>query len=78
MELAECDLKQYLMDYGAIECPKIFRAIAFQIVDGINYLHGIGFIHRDLSSRNILIKGQNFMLTDFGLSVQLERNVKDM
>ena len=47
--------------------------ISQQIVEGVAYLHGVGFVHGDLKPSNILISGQNgnsrpkTKLTDFGL-----------
>ena len=41
--------------------------ISVDIANGINFLHNIGIIHRDLKSRNILMTGNmEVKITDFG------------
>lgn len=44
--------------------------IAFQLINGLHYLHKYGIIHRDIKASNILItkKNQNVKIIDFGLS----------
>lgn len=43
-----------------------------QVVDGVNYLHGLGIIHRDLKPENLLYyspaEDSKIMISDFGLS----------
>ncbi|CAI2166207.1 2344_t:CDS:2, partial [Funneliformis geosporum] len=47
--------------------------LAFQIADGLNYLHNEEVLHRDLHSKNIVIHEDNAKITDFGIS-KVENN----
>ncbi len=52
--------------YFNINNIKIFLK---QILEGVNYLHKNGIVHRDLSSKNILIDSNNKLtIIDFGFS----------
>ncbi|RGB38817.1 kinase-like domain-containing protein [Rhizophagus diaphanus] len=44
------------------------KKLAFQIADGLNYLHNENILHRDLHSRNIVVHENNAKITDFGIS----------
>jgi serine/threonine protein kinase len=39
-----------------------------QIVNGVQYIHSKGVIHRDLKSANILLKGNTVKIADFGFA----------
>ncbi len=39
-----------------------------QVARGLRHLHSGGVLHRDLATRNVLVKGRVFKVTDFGLS----------
>jgi serine/threonine protein kinase len=43
--------------------------ICHDIALAITYLHSAGFIHRDISSNNVLMKGDTAKLTDLGVAV---------
>ncbi|KAI8999871.1 kinase-like domain-containing protein [Hyaloraphidium curvatum] len=38
------------------------------VANGMVYLHGLGILHGDIKSLNVLIDGSKAMITDFGLS----------
>ncbi|CAB5366724.1 unnamed protein product [Rhizophagus irregularis] len=44
------------------------KRLAFQIADGLNYLHNENVLHRDLHSKNIVIHENNAKIIDFGIS----------
>eukprot|EP01137_Pigoraptor_chileana_P026579 Opistho-2@8076 len=77
MDLAQQDLLSYIswwMDRGRT-CPELVcRLIAWQLVNGISFLHSRDIVHRDLKPENILVDvGRAFpemraRITDFGLS----------
>ncbi|CAM2702789.1 unnamed protein product [Rotaria socialis] len=48
------------------------RNIIFQILQGLSYMHKVGFFHRDLKPENILCKGVELVkIADFGLAREL-------
>ncbi len=53
------------------------RRIAYQLLDGLSYLHAHGVIHRDIKPKNVLMMSSsddaNLRITDFGLSRQLKK-----
>lgn len=71
MELAECNLQSYMRSLN--------RALRFEeyigqykgLLLGLAELHKFA-IHRDIKPENILIKGDKWLLSDFGLCKSLE------
>lgn len=73
MPLAECNLDDILQDLRQNEDRR--RFIYQQILDGIEYAHKSGVIHRDIKPQNVLImKGDRVSITDFGLGRFLDRD----
>ena len=73
MPLAECNLNDILPDLRQNEERR--RFIFQQILEGIQYAHESGVIHRDIKPQNILImKGDRIAITDFGIGRFLVRD----
>jgi serine/threonine protein kinase len=55
---------------GRVGGVRVLLGIFRQVVVGVNYLHGMNIVHRDIKARNILIesKSGHCTLIDFGLS----------
>ncbi|KAF8600116.1 kinase-like protein [Ceratobasidium sp. AG-I] len=51
-------------------------ALCLQIAEGLAYIHGIGMVHGDLKSMNILVSANGVVkLSDFGNSVLSEHSI---
>lgn len=61
---------------GKAASPEEAVAITRQILQGLEGMHGEGFVHRDLKPANILIKRGVFYLADFGISRQMKTHSK--
>ncbi|POG58242.1 kinase-like domain-containing protein, partial [Rhizophagus irregularis DAOM 181602=DAOM 197198] len=62
------DLQNYLKNNFENLTWNDKKKLAFQIADGLNYLHNENILHRDLHSKNIVIHESNVKITDFGIS----------
>lgn len=69
MELVEgTDLKQLVTRAGQLPLREAF-SIAIQVADGLEAIHHVGVIHRDLKASNIMIDAQGHVrLMDFGIA----------
>jgi len=68
-----------LYNYTSKKLPeKVIKQIIYQIVCGVNYLHSLKFIHRDIKPDNILISPEGkIILTDFDLCRQESKGKDD-
>lgn len=80
MELMDCDLHQVVTDAGEKLCENHVRCLARQIAEGLGALHARGFIHRDLTPRNVLLSFESgaAKLSDFGTSRVLGDDTRPM
>ena len=72
-------IQNNLYDYVSKKLPeKAIKQIIYQIICGINYLHSLKFIHRDIKPDNILISSEGkIVLTDFDLCRQESKGKDD-
>jgi len=67
-ELMPSDLTRLLKSKTTLLAPHI-KYIMFQILRGVNFLHGSGVMHRDLKPSNLLVNSKcHLRICDFGLS----------
>lgn len=55
MELLSFSLYGYLQKYG-FPCEAKAKKIMIGLLEGINYIHKQGIMHRDLKLENIMVK----------------------
>ncbi len=70
-EFIGVNLFEYAKNLEEIPEYKI-RNIAFQILQGLAYMHKNNFFHRDMKPENILISGDQVKLADFGLAKEIK------
>ncbi|MEZ6185967.1 MAG: tetratricopeptide repeat protein [Planctomycetota bacterium] len=54
------------------------RRVATQLAGAVSYLHTCGVLHRDLKPDNVLLRGDDALLTDFGLTLDLASDASRM
>ena len=65
-------LKQHVAKEGALSLPKL-RRIAVSLLHGLEKLHSLGYIHRDLKPQNVMLDDeQKALLIDYGVAVRFE------
>jgi len=68
---------QALLELGRIEDERIVQVYTLQILEGLEYLHSKGIVHRDIKPDNILLNHVGVIkLVDFGAAKILAKNHK--
>ncbi len=73
MEFCESTLRKYIKKRNNTLTFSSRKRIALQFLYGVNYIHSVGLLHRDVSLQNVLVKTFNggavlVKLSDFGLA----------
>jgi glycogen synthase kinase 3 beta len=67
MNYYDGDLYNFIKNHGKKGLSTFdIKLITYQIFRGLMYIHSLGICHRDIKPHNILIKGKNIVLCDFG------------
>lgn len=77
MEFCDGTLREYIHKRNATLKFSTRKRIALQFLYGLNYIHGEGVLHRDVSLQNVLVKTYSsgaviVKLSDFGLSKEAD------
>ena len=69
-EYCETDLKELLKkNQNKGLPPKLYKSFLYQLLQGIQSIHKMKILHRDIKSENLLITDKNVLkITDFGLA----------
>ena len=69
-EYVETDLKELLKkNENKPLPPKLYKSLLYQLLKGIQNIHKMKILHRDIKSENLLISKDNVLkITDFGLA----------
>ena len=75
LELMDDDLTSIIMQYHLIYSENVVKFILLKILTGLEHMHSLNVIHRDIKSDNVLVnrRGQ-IKLADFGYSCRLASN----
>jgi len=68
LEFVEGQSLQRRLDEGPLPVWKAIR-IGQQLASALRYVHDCGVLHRDLKPDNVLLRGDEALLTDFGLAL---------
>jgi glycogen synthase kinase 3 beta len=67
MTYYDCDLHYYIKQHEKKRLPNFdIKIISYQIFRALFYIHSKGICHRDIKPHNILLKGKNAVICDFG------------
>jgi polo-like kinase 4 len=67
------ELQQYLNSHSRVLSEREAAVYLTQIIDGLEYLHSHGIVHRDLTLSNLLLtRDMSVKIADFGLATKLQ------
>ncbi len=68
MEYVEGETLSRRLERGPLDLPRAIR-VAMQVADALDEAHGVGILHRDVKSANLMITGrERVKVLDFGLT----------
>lgn len=68
MEHFDCTMSNTLCKNAS---PSRVSHYIYQLVKGVEMLHSLGIMHRDIKPNNILINGDQLRIADFGLAIRM-------
>eukprot|EP00884_Botryococcus_braunii_P007882 jgi/Botrbrau1/17095/Bobra.0399s0004.2 len=66
-EYMDCNLYQLMKNRGHPPPEAQIRSWTFQILQGLAHVHKHGYFHRDMKPENLLVRGDQIKIADFGL-----------
>jgi len=70
-EFLDCNLYQVIKDRDRYLPESRLRNWAFQIMQGLAYVHKHGYFHRDMKPENLLVARDCVKIADFGLAREI-------
>ncbi|CAM9477160.1 unnamed protein product [Phaeothamnion confervicola] len=68
-EFVDRDLKKYMESCSGMLDPALVKSYMFQMVEGLEFCHARGVMHRDLKPQNLLVsRDGQLKIADFGLA----------
>ncbi|MEZ6185960.1 MAG: tetratricopeptide repeat protein [Planctomycetota bacterium] len=71
LELVEGETLEARLRRGPLTVEATVR-LGQQLASALGQAHGLGILHRDLKPDNVLLRGDDALLTDFGLALEVE------
>ncbi len=74
MDYYDCDLFQKIRNSKKSLSDIDIKILSYQIFRGLMYIHSLSICHRDIKPHNLLVKGKQLVLCDFGSAKILKPN----
>jgi serine/threonine protein kinase len=72
--VADCDLRTFLDERATVHSCNLLRHFYGCLTRGLQYLHTNRIRHKDIKPQNILVKGMNVLITDFGTALDWSKD----